>query len=308
MERKDVEETSDRKRALYEGFLVRVMKIPYLFNTEAMEKFLHASGEYEKAIVHLKETTFMEICNVYIKTFLQYMQEPDPEQPIILDHYTQVFKEALAKLEAFKKVAKSMKGYFMCIMESSERLADCFETYEADCVSEFAKTEEGNYRPVFKRVRKPGYDNPYTPIFNWAKTEELEFRAMIEVLEVRSKLFDERSKFEAKIRSGTHSLEKLQAGKFTLGSLLSLRPKTEVLSELEIEVKWVTHTQDNDQLAAINKLIVCVTSRFIEFEIPCFKVERIRSYKRLMKQFANTSISELEEMIKVAKAIGLSVV
>lgn len=65
-------------------------------------------------------------------------------------------------------------------------------------------------------------------------------------------------------------------------------------------------------MAALQKLQVCVTARFIDFEVPCFKVERVRAYKQLMKTYADTSIAELEEvattqMIKAAKAIGLSV-
>lgn len=239
MERRDSEDQSERTRVQFQSFLQRLMQIPYLFSTEPVHKFLHVSSDYDKAVPHLKEVSFIEICTVYLQHFLQYMQEPDPEQPIILTHYAQIFKEAVGKLQAFRKVAKSMKGYFESLMDTNERLSACFEAYEADCISEFGKSGEGNYRPVYKRVRKAGYENPYLGVVNWAKSEELEFQSMLEVLEVREKLAEERGKYEAKVRSQSSDLARLQAGKMVLGSLLTLRSRTEMQSELEVELKWV---------------------------------------------------------------------
>lgn len=239
MERSDNDDRNESNRLQFQSFLQRLMQIPYIFNTEPVEKFLHSSNDYEKSIAHLKEVSFIEICNKYMHHFLQYMQEPDPEQPIVLEHYSQVFKEAVTKLRNFRKVGKSMKSYFDSMMETSERLAECFETYEVDCVSEFGKRGEGNYRPVFKRVRGDGYQNPYTVIVKWAKTEEQEFQAMLDVLEIRSKLAEEKSKFESKVRSESSDLTRMQAGKLVLGSLLTLRSRNEVQSELEVELKWV---------------------------------------------------------------------
>jgi hypothetical protein len=239
MERRDAEDQSERTRSQFQSFLQRLMLIPYLFSTEPIHKFLHIPGDYDKTVLHLREVSFIEICNVYLKHFLQYMQEPDPEQPIILDHYAQIFKEAVGKLQAFRKVAKSMKGYFASLMETNERLSACFEAYETDCISEFGKPEDGNYRPVYKRIRKEGYENPYSGVVNWAKSEEMEFQAMLDVLEVREKLAEERGKYEAKVKSQSSDLARLQAGKLVLGSLLTLRSRTEVQAELEVELKWV---------------------------------------------------------------------
>lgn len=233
---------NERKRATLEGFLTHIMLIPSLFHCKTMRIFLFSGPNYAKSIGDLKPPSYQSTSENYLRAFSLFIKETEVDCSIQLEKQVNSLKFALNQAIKLQKLGRELSGFYNNLIDSSERLDKCFETYELDVISECARSEVGNYRPVFKRIVRETSRNPYLIVLNWAKREEMEISAMLEALEASKYLRNELERLESKRRNETKHVEKLQTGKFTLGALLSLRTKAANILELEADLRWVLLT------------------------------------------------------------------
>ena len=294
--RESREDASERKRAALEAFLTHVVGVPSLFHCRTMRLFLFAGPNYQKSLGDLKAASFQSISEDFLRAFSAFIKEAEVDCSAQLATQLTLLHSAHTQAVQMKKMGKELTGFFNNLLASSERLNLCFETYESDVISECARSESGNYRPVFKRIAREASGNPYFIVLNWAKSEELAIAAMLEALQAPKYLRSELERLEAKRRSETRAVEKLQAGKFTLGALLSLRTKAANILELEADLRWVSTTQMDSEISALHRLIPVVETRLLESEIPRFAATHQAAFQALLKNYAFTACAEWEEV------------
>lgn len=294
--RQSREDASERKRAALEAFLTHIMDIPCLLHCETMRLFLFAGPNFHKSLGNLKTASFQSISEDFLRSFSPFIKETTADLPAQLAKELNLLQLALSQAIKMKQLAKELTGFFVNLQDSGERLNCCFENYESDVVSECARSEPGNYRPVFKRIVREASGNPYFLVWNWAKSEELAICAMLEALQAPKYLRSELERLETKRRSDTRAVEKLQAGKFTLGALLSLRTKAANILELEANLRWVRAIQMDSEIAALHRLLPVVETRLLESEIPRFSSLHQASFQTLLRDYSFSACSQWEEV------------
>ena len=233
------EDALERKRLNFESFLYRIMSISSLFHSRAVRLFLYTGPFYDKTVGNVKSPAYQTLSDEFLRAFPGFIKETEINYMEMIEKEMNSLKTAKLQAENIKKMGKRLKGFFENLMESSERMNKCFETYEADVLSECARSEPGNYRPIYKRLARKPSTNPYTLIQTWGYQEDSDLTSMLEALSTVTNLHTELTRLENKRRSDSKDLDRLHSGKFTLGSLLSLQTKSNTILELEADLRWV---------------------------------------------------------------------
>lgn len=124
-------------------------------------------------------------------------------------------------------------------------------------------------------------DNPYIPMFDWLREEEIDIEAMVEAISSLHLLYENQEKLGAKVLSLDQNIKNIKTGKKSLKSIFSFKSPNEECNALENEKHNCEKAYQD--LEMTNKLATYNMDSYIEY----FKVEKLAGYYQNLKIFAD---------------------
>lgn len=124
--------------------------------------------------------------------------------------------------------------------------------------------------------------NSFESLATWIRGEQLDLKAMMEAVDKRDEVEGMKTKLENKKKSDSTELDKLSAGKKTMGTLLKgASGKQDRITNLQNSIAQTE--KDVENYDVISKM---VSSYLGEQVIPEFKGSKMGSYYKILKRFS----------------------
>lgn len=145
---------------------------------------------------------------------------------------------------------------------------------------------------------KNGLDNPYTDLFEWLETEEIDNEAMIETIQSLNQLRETQEKLKGKLVSMENDLNTLKAGKSNIKSIFSFKSKAEDIQSLENSKQNLETNLDH-----LDKIILIATHN-LNNHITNYKEKKLNEYYAHLKLFTQLQMSVSKEMNEIWSLIS----
>lgn len=252
--------------------------------------FLRGQEPYEKAINMTKGPTYSEIAAVYSRLFQEYRRDAPVDAEEKLENFAGYFGRLLTKLAEMKSQSKGTVEAFSNFSRHYWTMCDNLQDYEINGVSVYFGK---NYQQLFKSEHRSAFFNPFDAMQSLLKLEQREVAAMIEILNVMKVYKGALKHLQGRLSNSEKDHIKLTAGKITLGSLFSSKPKDEIATSLKENLRVI-----QGEIQAIELILNIMTVRFLEYEVPEFLKLRCKKYCRSLRYYGQVSVKEFEEVTK----------
>ena len=236
-------------------FLLKLSKIPYLYNSEEIELFLQNTPEVSKTLANCKAQNYNDILRKYVQTFTNFDENFESEiERQQQEKFFQHIKKILPNLTEFIIIIDRNRTNFN---ESRIKYNECFNAmiyYEKETMYEMTNKEEEklifcntNNTEINENLKRfQNYvKNPFEKLYLEIVEDLLETEAMIEAYDSIKNLENILMKLKKKLTSLNVQIVDLQSGKTTIKSILSFKNKEEKISALSTE-KEVTEKNIQD--------------------------------------------------------------
>lgn len=202
----------DRKFFL-ERFLLLVSKVDHLLKSDEFRLFTRPSGEIDKAVKMLPETT-PDFLLQRFKTALQVNENLDNYQ---LNENKSLINDYQSFCKTFIKTLKHMRDQMKPFVENADRLnanykemVDMLGRYEEGLPSDKSRL---SMTDQFEEVWSDRLTNPVREFFYWIKGEMYDLQALNDWFLGRERHIKKIQKLENKIKSDKTNLDKISQGK-----------------------------------------------------------------------------------------------
>lgn len=284
------------RRKMLEEFIRCIATRSYMYQSDEFQMFLRGNDNYEKSVSQTKSPSFPEIGGVYQSIFAEHRKTLPVDSETKLDNYTGFFKGLLAKLKALKEQTKGTVNCFNAFSRNYWTMCDNLQEFETNYIAQYF---QGDYQQIFKSLNRESFVNPFEVLQNLLKVEDLEVSAMLDCFIVKKNYEGILKRLNGKLASDQKDLAKLSAGKKTLGSLFSSKPKPAFIQNL-------TETIDatKSDIQSVEQILNIITVRLLEYEVPVFLKMRANTYEKALRSFGRVTVKEFEEIIKVCKHLA----
>jgi len=134
------------------------------------------------------------------------------------------------------------------------------------------------------------HSNPFSHINHWVKGEVWCLEALQEAIDMKNKCDDKKRSTEKEIVSLTETINKLNANKFTFGSMF----KSESGKKEDAMQKETLRAELQKDSALYDVLKKYLTIYLATVAIPSYKTQRIQAYVRAMGRMADAEVRNAE--------------
>jgi hypothetical protein len=281
---------------MLEEFMKSTAARSYMYQSDEFQLFVRGHEHFEKGIGQSKSPSYQEIASVYSTLFPEFSKPIPAEAETKLDNFMGFFKGLLSRLGEVKVQTKGTVTSYTAFARSYWMMCDTLQEFEGSCIAQYFQS---NYQPIFKSPNKETFINPFEVLQNLLKVEEQEVLSMIDALNVKKLYENIRRRLNSKLETDTKDLAKLTAGKKTISSFLSTKPKEAFISNLNGTVE---HTKI--EIQNVDQILVVMTVRLLELEMPTFLKNRAARYERAIRSFGRVTIREVEDIIGVCRGLA----
>jgi hypothetical protein len=279
---------------MLEEFMKSTAARSYMYQSDEFQLFVRGPDHFEKGIS--KSPSHQEIASVYATLFSTFNKPTPPDAETKLEHFLEFFKGLLSKLGEVRVQTKGTVSSYTAFARSYWMMCDTLQEFEGSCIAQYFQS---NYQPIFKSPNKESFINPFEVLQNLLKVEEQEVLSMIDALNVKKLYENTHRRLHSKLETDTKDLAKLTAGKKTISSFLSTKPKGTFISNL---TGTVEHTKI--EIQNVDMILTVVTVRLLEFEMPTFLKNRAERYERAIRSFGKVAVREVEEIVRVCRGLA----
>ncbi|CAG9328168.1 unnamed protein product [Blepharisma stoltei] len=284
----------EARRKQLEYFLQTTSAINFIYVTEEFQLFIRNQTEFERASDSFRISN-REISQTYQNLFMDFTRsQVTLEMKRKLDDYDEFFKNSHNVLSTFKKSVKSVGIQFHVFQSQFCDLNTKLKELEKGYIKELREYENVLYVPIEKR----SLENPFLELYDWAKQEAQDIKSILEALASRTGIEAQKLKAEKRMEKESKSLKKIQQGKSTFTQIFSSTTKTEQLASAEVQIKDI-----EDEIKDLETILRIIMIRLCEYELPIFKANKIKTYERMMKKYAELTVSGFKIITDSAKGI-----
>lgn len=142
---------------------------------------------------------------------------------------------------------------------------------------------------IFTPLSAEAQENPFETLYEWIKFEIVDLKSMLQVVEHRYFLDNEKYKAECKVSEYNKRINKLQSGKSSIKQMLSTKSKEQNISSTEAKL-----AQKEKEIKAFSMVIRIALNRLGAYELPKFQEKKTKEYKAMMQQFSSLLQSEFQ--------------
>jgi hypothetical protein len=239
-----------------------------------------------------KQDSYLQIAEKFSHNFNDCIEQQEPDDiEAILEDSLKFFKMTLENIEkfevacketvlSFEGYAKKTSGMLYGVRDLNKFFADKYNGKNIDLV-----------------IREECI-NPYQVLLEWAYSEALDLKGIIQAIARKQELAKIRIKANEKFEEEKKNLLSAQNGKKNWKSILSKQTKEQKISKVENLI-----TEAQKELDTIKLIEHILNIRLGLLEVPRLKQEKTAKYEKILKAFVGISIEEFESLIQQAKQI-----
>jgi len=290
----------DRLKGL-EFFCKNVSRIIFLHYSEEFQLFIRsASPDIEKQLNNIPKLKPIELIEKYSTTF-SYLADKEinsktvPKIFVFRMMYLTKLREKLSSFKkTSKKIAKAKKEYYTQLGLFHEQVC---VPYEKVVVCElngkedkfiFTKESDPDLPTTIQKVMEGSNRRSFETVYEYIRTKVREVDSLIEAIDQRDKYSSMKNKAQNKQKSETDDLQRVQAGKLTLSTLFSQKPKDQEISKITRNISVAAKEAED-----LNTLHDMVTLILAYYTIPKFIKSNLGAFGRIMEHARSNELLNL---------------
>lgn len=272
----------ESRRKMLNHFVSKISELSYLYHAEEFQQFIRGPEDYEKA-ASLKQS----ICSIepkFTSNFEEFNQEEVSDQRIqTIAGFEKFAKSNFVSLKEFKETVKTVKLQYEQFRYLMNGFSKKFTEVESQYLNYFGTVN------IFTPLSAEAQENPFETLYEWIKFEIVDLKSMLQVVEHRYFLDNEKYKAECKVSEYNKRINKLQSGKSSIKQMLSTKSKEQNISSTEAKL-----AQKEKEIKAFSMVIRIALNRLGAYELPKFQEKKTKEYKTMMQQFSSLLQSEFQ--------------
>ncbi|CAG9326943.1 unnamed protein product [Blepharisma stoltei] len=282
----------EQRRKLLNYFIRKLGQLSYVKHSPEFIVFTRGGNDFKAEVNEIKIPSTIEIANTFHNEFTEYLlyqESPDDDKKV--EEAEIMFRNGIEAIENFEEICKrnveSYNGYDNGLLMLTQGLRDMNCLYRE------------NYKAKYIDFKvKESHENPYQILLDWARTEVMDLRSILEAIEQKKSYDRLEDKFKEKLEEDNNQLENMQQGRKSLMQKLTKKPIEHYIAKRERIIKDMT-----EEINGLSKIKKIITSRLVHKEIPKFRESKIHQHDIVIKAFARCTVQEFENWIIQNKEI-----
>jgi hypothetical protein len=296
----DAKFIEERRKGL-DVFCKAITAISYLHYSEEYQLFIKTtSGDIEKLLLAYSKTIAEELISRYaVFSTTLAGKELNNEVMMRITNFRMLITKGKGYLENFRKISERTvaigKEYYSQISTFHDQVAVPYEKNiyskyheDHDGKNVFANPSNAKLNEQAEKLKEAASKESFSVYDDYLGEEIREIESFLEAIEQREKFEALKIKAQEKQKSETEDLHKVLAGKTTMKTFFSKKPKEEEVQELEKNIATTAQEVQN-----LNTAFDMITMLLAYDQIPKFKATKVDAYYKKIAILAQQELANI---------------